>query len=301
MAGNIQWFRWHHGSVTDPKFQLVSRKSGASLSEVIAIWAFVLESASASDERGNFGDIDHEAIDCMLGLDDGMTQKVIEQMAARGIVSGSEVSNWDKRQPKKEDETANDRKRRQREREHELQLAASVTEESQTVTPCHAESQTVTPRHAREEKRREEKKNTPQPPKGDGEDDRFAEFWSCWPENERRQDKAKCRAKWARDGLGLLADQIFADVEAKKCSDKWRAGYVEAPLVYLNNRRWEDVAVVAKTKSLNRNSDEYAEANKFAAWWRDAGFPSVWAAIASRCWHDNADQFHDGQRVEVAA
>lgn len=153
----------------------------------------------------------------------------------------------------------------------------------------------------REDKRREEKKNTPHsPPAGGGEDASFAAFWSCWPENERRQDKAKCMAKWDRDRLGVLADQIFADVEAKKCSDKWRAGYVESPLVYLNNRRWEDGAVVAKTKSLNRNSDEYADAHKSAAWWRDAGFPSVWAAIASRCWHDNADQFHDGQRVEVA-
>lgn len=24
MAGGIDWFRWHHGSVTDPKLQLVA-------------------------------------------------------------------------------------------------------------------------------------------------------------------------------------------------------------------------------------------------------------------------------------
>ena len=31
MAGGIDWFRWHHGSVTDPKFQLVARKSKQAL------------------------------------------------------------------------------------------------------------------------------------------------------------------------------------------------------------------------------------------------------------------------------
>lgn len=150
----------------------------------------------------------------------------------------------------------------------------------------------------RVDKRREEK--TPQnPPAGGGDDDRFSEFWECWPENERRQDKAKCRAKWAKEGFGLLADRILADVAAKKCSEKWRSGYVEAPLVYLNNRRWEDGAVVAKTKNISRNSDEYAEVHKTASWWREAGFPSVWSAIASRCWHDNSHEFINGQRTEV--
>ena len=24
MAGCIDWFRWHHGSVTDPKFKLIA-------------------------------------------------------------------------------------------------------------------------------------------------------------------------------------------------------------------------------------------------------------------------------------
>ena len=50
-----------------------------------------------------------------------------------------------------------------------------------------------------------------------------------------------------------------------------------------------------------RGSDEYAALHKAAGWWRDAGFDSVWSAIAAKCWHDTADQFHDGKRIEVAA
>lgn len=97
-----------------------------------------------------------------------------------------------------------------------------------------------------------------------------------------------------------LAGAILADVEAKKLTQKWRDGFVEAPLVYLNNKRWEDGGACTAT-DLNRNSEEYAALHKSATWWRDAGFDTVYDAIANHCWHDNAVQFHDGKRVEVAA
>ena len=48
-----------------------------------------------------------------------------------------------------------------------------------------------------------------------------------------------------------------------------------------------------------RGSDEYAAHHRNASWWREAGFPSVYDAIANRCWHDNAGQFHDGKRMEA--
>jgi len=93
---------------------------------------------------------------------------------------------------------------------------------------------------------------------------------------------------------------IVADVTAKKASQKWRDGFIEAPVVYLNNRRWEDGAAGSATGP-KRGSDEYAALHKAAAWWRDAGFDSVWSAIAAQCWHDTAQNFHDGKRIEVAA
>ena len=50
-----------------------------------------------------------------------------------------------------------------------------------------------------------------------------------------------------------------------------------------------------------RGTDEYAALHKSADWWREAGFPTIWDAMASKCWHDNANEFRDGKRVEVAA
>ena len=50
-----------------------------------------------------------------------------------------------------------------------------------------------------------------------------------------------------------------------------------------------------------RGTDEYAALHKSAGWWRDAGFPTIWDAMASKCWHDNAHEFRDGKRAGVAA
>ena len=80
-------------------------------------------------------------------------------------------------------------------------------------------------------------KASPSHPPGGG---RFAEFWRTWPKNDRKQDKKACAAKWATHKFDDVADAILADVRAKRDTRKWQEGFIEAPLVYLNNRRWED-------------------------------------------------------------
>lgn len=81
-----------------------------------------------------------------------------------------------------------------------------------------------------------------------GDEGRFPAFWTAWPKSERKQDRKACLEKWQREGLDDCADAILADVALKSASRKWQddAGkYIEAPLVYLNNRRWEDGAGAA--------------------------------------------------------
>jgi hypothetical protein len=68
----------------------------------------------------------------------------------------------------------------------------------------------------------------------------FAEFWDAWPKSERKQDKAKCAAKWKAESFDDLLPTILADIATKKATQKWQGGFIEAPEVYLNNRRWED-------------------------------------------------------------
>lgn len=85
--------------------------------------------------------------------------------------------------------------------------------------------------------RSEVSKASPSHPPGGG---RFAEFWLVWPKNERKQDKAKCLDHWKRNALDDKADAILADVRTKRATTKWQEGFVEAPLVYLRGKRWED-------------------------------------------------------------
>lgn len=148
------------------------------------------------------------------------------------------------------------------------------------------------PRSQEQEQDQEQDQETPLSPQGGG----FEAFWECWPKNERKQDKAKCSEKWKRDSLDTVAAAIVSDVSAKKHSQKWREGFIEAPMVYLNNRRWEDGAASA-TAGPKPGSDEYAALHRNASWWRDAGFDSVWAAMSAKCWHNTAHQFRDGKKI----
>lgn len=199
MAGGIDWFRWHHGSVTDPKFQLVARKSKQALASVIAVWAFVLEQASASEDRGAFGTIDCEAIDCLLGLEDGATAAILAAMGERGLVDGGAVSAWEKRQPKRErtDNTSTERSRAHRDRHRQSQQDGDkqhhATPEIDDATPCNATQHQKKPRgeESREEKRREEEKAEEAPsaksPAGSALPKNWIlpAQWAAWAQGER--------------------------------------------------------------------------------------------------------------------
>jgi len=142
----MHWFRWHHGTVTDQKFQLIARQSNASVAQVLALWASLLEHASMVEDRGCVKSINLEAIGCALGLPDGSAEAIAEQMRQRALVTADgRLAAWEKRQVKREDLGSTDRKRLQRRRESQTASARS--------DPGHATSRDVTPR---EEEIREE-------------------------------------------------------------------------------------------------------------------------------------------------
>ena len=195
----MDWLRWWHGTVTDPKFQRVARMSGASVGEVLAVWACLLECASAVPEcdasvtvrdaerdvrdegvtetvrvsRGDVTSFDCDDHDVLLGFGDGKTAAVVAALTDRGLIVGGRLASWDERQPLLRDSTG----RRQsssaarsaayRARKKAAQQSSqnerdeSVTRDGSDVTrdESHAE---VTP-----DKTREDKSNTPFSPPGD--------------------------------------------------------------------------------------------------------------------------------------
>jgi hypothetical protein len=108
----MDWFRWWHGTLTDPKFQWVARKSGQSFPSVIALWVALLERASsvtqgdASVTRGDVSGFDCDDHDVLFGLDDGCCAQIYAAFAAKGMLANNVITNWEKRQPKREDSSA---------------------------------------------------------------------------------------------------------------------------------------------------------------------------------------------------
>ena len=164
MSNGIDWFRWHHGSATDPKFQLIAKQCGSNVAEVIGLWAFFLEAASMNAERGVVNEPDFESIDCALGLTEGKAQCVYTRMQIRGLIDqDGQVCAWHRRQPKREDDKSTDRVRRFRERKHELEL---VEAQGNAVKRSETQGNEVERPGTLEESREENTNTTPPRPTG---------------------------------------------------------------------------------------------------------------------------------------
>lgn len=78
----------------------------------------------------------------------------------------------------------------------------------------------------------------------------FERFWRAWPSNggrySRKGGKAACLAVWSRRYHWTQADQIIKHVEWLKTTADWlkdQGAYIPAPLVYLNQQRWDGADV----------------------------------------------------------
>lgn len=70
----------------------------------------------------------------------------------------------------------------------------------------------------------------------------FTDFWKAWPITDRKQAKGKCLDAWKKASAERDAAVILAHVESLKLSAGWTkqgGEFIPAPLVYLNQRRWE--------------------------------------------------------------
>lgn len=112
----MDWLRWYHGTINDPKWAMIARKTGLNICVVISIWAALLEYASQSEDRGSVADFDPEEIDAVFGLDDGTCAAVIEAMTSKGIIEAGRIAKWSKRQF---DEANAEKVRRYKERQRE--------------------------------------------------------------------------------------------------------------------------------------------------------------------------------------
>lgn len=74
----------------------------------------------------------------------------------------------------------------------------------------------------------------------------FERFWEAWPKSTRKGAKAECKKKWVKHYCETQTDQILKHVEWLKTTEQWikaNGAFIPAPLVYLNQQRWDGAEV----------------------------------------------------------
>lgn len=113
---SMEWFRWYHGAVSNPKLVLIAKNAGQSRPVTITVWAALLEQASKSDIRGDVSNFDVETLVVALDIEEDAINAIIAAMAAKGMIADQKIAQWEARQPQGEDPSS-DRVRAFRERQ----------------------------------------------------------------------------------------------------------------------------------------------------------------------------------------
>jgi hypothetical protein len=157
-----QWWRSWHGAPTDPKWLSVMKRvvtqcnarnaGGVSLrvSDIVAVWYALCDHASQQSDRGNVENFDAESVGDFLGIGEAGVRCILRALHDKGLVNDHHITNWEKRQPKREDNST-ERVRRMRSRD------ATVTKNE---TQRNATKRNVTQRNARVDKDKRYKTST---------------------------------------------------------------------------------------------------------------------------------------------
>ena len=143
------WFRLWTDMVNDPKWRTIARISGQKIGDVVAVYVHMMTNASNATERGRLQNWKDEDVASALDLDTAQVQAIRDAMQHR-VLDGEQLSGWGKRQPLREDGSA-DRGRDARERKA-AEAAASKVQESENERIERTRTQTT---NRREEKRLE--------------------------------------------------------------------------------------------------------------------------------------------------
>lgn len=112
------WFRSWHGAPTDSKWLVIAKRANVAPGMVSAVFWALLDTASQADERGSVADFDAETYALWAGFEEHQVCAVIDAMRAKGVIEADgRLHAWDKRQPKREDDST-ERVRRHRERKN---------------------------------------------------------------------------------------------------------------------------------------------------------------------------------------
>lgn len=201
------WYRLWSGMQNDPKWRTIARLSQQRIGDVIAVFLHVLDNASNASERGRTENLNPEDIASALDLETPQVESILAAMQGR-VLDGAVVTAWEKRQPVREDGSAERSKawrEEQKAKKERGEQFANASERSKTP---------------REEKIREETS-----PDGDvdksprattGKADYPPEFeavWQAYPDRPG-DSKANAHKAWAaRRKAGVPVEVLLAGAQ----------------------------------------------------------------------------------------
>lgn len=216
----MDWFRSFHGAPVDPTWRLIAKKAGVRTGDVALVWWGLMDYASQQKDRGSVKGFDPEVYAAAWDVEEGIISKVLVALEEKGKISEERITAWDKRNPKREDDSS-DRVKRFREKNN-------------------AAKRDVTRGNAREEESREEEKESPIAPKGADRPKDFDSFWTLYPEKVGKDAALKAWNKRKKAGdlpaLEVLVEAIGRYINAKPAD----RAYCN-PSTWLNQGRWQDV------------------------------------------------------------
>lgn len=258
----MPWFKWWDGSASDPKLRMIAEECSLPCASVIGAWAYLLEKASTSSERGTLPeDLDYRLMAYTLQLQPFDVETVCNAMKRAGLVtSDGVVTKWEDRQAKRQNgeppgastKRVQEMRKRQKQQENKdlagsNQMTGNVTGET-VETACND-----TKRHKRKSREEEEKETKPKPsspadageptapPPQDAKVKPFDLFWMAYP---RKVGKLAAQKAWTKiKPSAKLAAEITAAVEAQKTGHEFmRDGgeFIPHAATWLNAGRWTD-------------------------------------------------------------
>lgn len=145
----MKWFRWYRDTVQDTKFRVIAREWNLKLTDIIAVWAALLEDACCREHRGicTRGDRHLAASleltkDTVTGIMCGLYNEGLLQVEKQqGLPDKVSITKWGERQYESDHDTGADRQRRKRWKDKH-NGHAPVTRDSGYVTASDTESDT---------------------------------------------------------------------------------------------------------------------------------------------------------------
>jgi len=114
---SMAWFRSYHGAPLDAKHVTIGKRTETPAGVSCAVWWALLDYASQNHDRGSVSGFDCEVVANFFGWPVETVKKVVSTMGDVGLITDGRISNWDKRQVRRERPADNSTERVRRFRE----------------------------------------------------------------------------------------------------------------------------------------------------------------------------------------